>query len=84
MSFKAVGLLLLAESYYKAGKIKTALETIEKQKARLLNNSRHHLSILSFALKLKLFSQLGMKKEADSLYKQLNDPTINNPIVDFS
>jgi LuxR family maltose regulon positive regulatory protein len=83
MSFKAVGLLLLAESYYKAGKIKTALETIEKQKPRLLNNSRHHLAVLSFALKLKLFSQLGMKNEADSLYKQLINPTNNNPIEYF-
>ncbi|KJF42182.1 LuxR C-terminal-related transcriptional regulator [Draconibacterium sediminis] len=80
MSFKGVGLLLLAESYYKAGKLKTALETIEKQKTRLLNNSRHHLAVLSFALKLKLFSQLGMKNEADSLYKQLSNPTNNNPI----
>ncbi|WP_340113074.1 LuxR C-terminal-related transcriptional regulator [Maribellus mangrovi] len=80
MSFKGVGLLLLAESYYKAGKIRTALETIEKQKPRLLNNSRHHLAVLSFALKLKLLSQLGMKNEADSLYKQLINPTNNNPI----
>ncbi|MEJ2544937.1 MAG: LuxR C-terminal-related transcriptional regulator [Calditrichaceae bacterium] len=83
MSFKGVGLLLLAESYYKAGKLKTALETIEKQKTRLLNNSRHHLAVLSFALKLKLFSQLGMKKEADSLYKQLINPTNDNPIEYF-
>jgi len=71
ISFKGYGVLLLAETYFKAGEPETALEILAMQYTRLLDNNRHWLSVLSYALKLKLLSRMGQQEKADELHKHL-------------
>ena len=78
ISFRGYGRLLLAETYYKAGEFKYAVDTIEKHDTNLKKNLGHWLTVLSNALKLKLLCLMGQKEEAESFYAQNIKPAQNH------
>ncbi|PLX12787.1 MAG: hypothetical protein C0597_12510, partial [Marinilabiliales bacterium] len=70
VSFKGYSALLLAESYYKAGDYKKALEIIEDLESILNKKVAQWLFVLAYSLKSKLHILRGEYDELETLYDQ--------------
>jgi LuxR family maltose regulon positive regulatory protein len=71
ISFNGYSSLLLAETLYRAGEPESALENIEKIDRNLLKNDRQWLTVLAYALKLKLLSRTGQHEKSDYIFNHV-------------
>ena len=70
ISFKGYCIILLAEAYYKVGKLNESIKKIEELEEALVNKSAQWISVLAIALKSKLYVFKGELEKAEKLLPQ--------------